>query len=309
MSPVAVDQAIALIPGMIRAWRELRFDDGVYRDHDGTLRKGLRVIEGSHPRPGVRYLVAVEGTAQPTLTAAQRDELKTMRPRPRASREERRVTLDQRSLRQREMLETNARQRVIKRYEVELREDSPERIAIVIVEPATGSTAEVSLDEPGAPRCVSLRTHGTATGSWPTKGKWTADATLDLGQLPPHSAVDPQFRGKFRHRHFRGDGHVGVHPLSRWLVYFEARVRGRGVLRPAVWLASVMFGSRVRGDLRRRLEEAPDFTGELQRRLDELRSPVSADADEAPGADRQADAALAMLLERVVEDPDAGGAL
>jgi hypothetical protein len=95
-----------------------------------------------------------------------------------------------------------------------------------------------------------------------------------------------------------------VHARSSWLVYLSARVGGRRLLRPAVGLASVLFGSRVRDDLRRRLEEAPDFTGELERQFDELRSQISAESDHEPSADEQARAALATFLAGVVEDPD-----
>lgn len=305
MSPIAVHQVLALFPGMIRAWRELQFEHGVYKDDEGRLHKGLQVIAGSHPQPGVRYLVAIEGTEPPTLTAAQRDELKKMAPAPRASREERRAALDERSLRQRQMFESNAVRKVVKRYQVEIREDSRERLVFVILDEATASTIELSLDQPATPRRLSVRAGGRATGRWPLKGRWTVDAELDLDKLPPHSELTPQLRGRFRHRNFRGDGYIGVHARSQWIVYLTGRVGGRGLMRPAVALATLLFGSRVRDDLRRRLEEAPDFTGQLQGQLDELHLQVTADADAARRADEEGIAALGMLLEGVVEEPDA----
>ncbi len=57
LTPIDLQAVVGLVPSLLAAWRELPFVDGVYVDGTGRARGGLRVVEGRHPDPGVRYLL------------------------------------------------------------------------------------------------------------------------------------------------------------------------------------------------------------------------------------------------------------
>lgn len=70
VSAIDVKTFAAVPPALARRWRALRFEQGVYISATGQRREGLRVDQGAHPRPGVRYVVVLDAaeTAEPAST-------------------------------------------------------------------------------------------------------------------------------------------------------------------------------------------------------------------------------------------------
>lgn len=166
------------------------------------------------------------------------------------------------------MVSENPREVVVKQYVLELRKDSADEVVVWITQPPKESLVEICLREPNQPSNVTIRAHGEFNGNWIQRGWWSAEANLDLKNLPPGHSLRPQGDGSFRHRHLRGDCHVHIQPHDRsWRIHIKCRVGGRGSIRPVLAMASMIVGRKLRNALEK---SAAGLTKAVQRVQEEL---------------------------------------
>ena len=284
--PVDTRNLIAALPVFLDLWRGLRFDPAVL-DRDGRRREGLRVVVGTHPRPGTRYSVTMMERRPPEPTASEREELsKILRERhsdtDRAAREwfERR----------RETAEAAGRlETVLTSSTVEVVADDPHRVVVRTTHDNDGVAIEVELARPARPERLTIDATSNVPGNWLTKGKLKAQASCGLDSIPAAHNSSPQFAGSLRHRHLRGWASIAIAETdgAYWDVDVRIRVRGRRLTRPLFAVASLFLGRYTRRRFDKAVNRLPEkverFNQEVRTRFGGMPSPQSIASDALDG--------------------------
>jgi hypothetical protein len=285
--PVDTRNLLAALPMFLGLWRGLRFDPAVL-DRDGRRREGLRVVAGSHPRPGTRYSVTMVARRPPEPTPSEREELsKLLRERhtdtDRAAREW--------FARRRETAEAAGRlETVLTTSTVEVVADDSHRVVVRTTHDNDGGVViEAELARPARPERLTIDTTSNVRGNWLTRGKLKVQASCELDSLPSAHNSAPQFTGSLRHRHLRGWASIAIseNDSGRWDVDVRIRVRGRRLTRPLFAVASLFLGRYTRRRFDKAVDRLPEkverFNQDVRTRFGGMPSPQSIASDALDG--------------------------
>jgi hypothetical protein len=230
-----------LVPALIQAWRDLRFEQGMYLDPSGVRRERLRLEKGSHPLPGAQYRLLAAGEGQSSTTEPASHTIHIA------------LVADDA-----DHVQIRARSRGAGEWDVEaelLRTAWADRLHV-----------EVS---------------GSTGGGWITGGKVSAFATVDLDRIPSDRRDDPQIEVRGSHRVIAGTGQVAIRELhdGHWEVTVGLATRGRGCLWPVAALAGSGLRRTIRRGVEDALQELAAAVAELNQSMAEELGAVNGHVD------------------------------
>lgn len=257
----------AALPGLLQCLRDLEFgDDGVVRTADGRALEGLRVTDGSHPRPHTSYSVVTRVEASVAGAADGR----IVEPAEYADGWQR-ITIS-----------SGERVTTYAAYAVELVADDAGRFEVRAQEYGGGVEVLVTVPDPRWPKRVEFGLSGYLDGPRLVRSPVTGSATVALDELP-------RAQGSFRHRRVAGSFEVALVPDGDgWLAKVDVQIRLRGVL-----LLVAPFGWLMRRPMQKALDSFdPQQLAALQEWIDTTADPP-----------KLLDALLAYIPETVPDEP------
>jgi hypothetical protein len=174
---------------------------------------------------------------------------------------------------------------------VDLADDDSTRIRVRIANVDGRRQGQVELRHPLEPERVDATCVVDGAGGWLTQGTLTIDARVDLARLERARASHPQAEIVIRHRHLRGRTEIALEKSSprRWTTTVLVSLRGAGVLRPAVALASPLLRRTVK-------KELDGITSALPARVDAFNKEMADRFGDPAPPDRIADGLLQDFL-------------
>lgn len=222
------------LAALIEQVRSLKVDDGmiVHPVSSRPMRR-LRVVSGSHPRPGTVY------AATERLVDVNND--------PAAPMTVGRWSFEpgvQKAARFREGLGSGLREST---WTIELRIDDQRQVEVVSTS-ARGDRSVVTIADPRRPSTMTYSSLTSGGSSWWTKGDVTSKFEIDLAALSTATRSDgAPLTGRAHHRRFIANGYVDVEDTDHGhRLRIGAVVRGRGLARPVLAVVGGLFGRILR---------------------------------------------------------------
>ena len=220
----AVVDAMPLLVGRLR---DLSIDSrGVVDPSTGERRSGLVVVGGVHPRPGSRYRIVTQrparlGVADARLLGFRRTPL----PQPGMSTPGATTS------------------------EIELRANDRRTLAIAmrIDNPALHELT-AAMHDPEGLGAIEVQSVREVNTSWLLGGKLTVDGTADLAQIRSADNGSSAAAMRLRHRRLAASATLTSSEADARSIRLtiDATVRGRGMARPLVAIASVIWAGKIR---------------------------------------------------------------
>ena len=234
VDPERVRDALA---SLIVQARALEIDGGmVVHPVSGRPLRRLRVVSGSHPRPGTVY------DATERRLAGGVDDGTPLRVGGRAIE-----AGDPAAGRFRDGAMSGLREST---SQLELIADDRRRVELAAT-PERGGRAVVTIADPARPTAVSFSFSAPGGASWWTRGDVTSECRVDLAQLSdPTPSRRAPITGRARHRRFAARADVNIETTGEGrLLHIDVVARGRGAVRPVVAVFGVLFGWLIRRSL------------------------------------------------------------
>jgi hypothetical protein len=288
---------IAALPVLVRRWRALRFDQGVYIDSYGRPREGLRVERGSHPLPGTSYRVVV-GMEQ-TTDAAEHGAIAQAEPMD-ANGFVERSAFERRSRQPQESAEPVGRAETLNTTTlIDLLGDDPRRLEVRFRDPKGSYAAEVQVHRPDRPERMIVdvrRTIEPIEWNWLTGGPIVVHVCFVPDQLPPAEGSTLPLVAEVRHPRWNVEAEMRVQETGggSWTIVVDVRARGRGLARPIVAVLAPLAWRYFRPAFEPFIAQLPKLVNETTDAIYELYRAN-------PGPEQLADELFDGFLSGVVE--------
>jgi hypothetical protein len=300
VNAIDVRPFIAALPVLVRRWRALRFEQGVFIDANGRPREGLRVERGSHPLPGTSYrvVVGVEQTTDPAEHGAipqpEPMDAKGFDQRPAFERRSRQPQVSARPGGRAETLYTTTL--------IEILGDDRRRLDVRLRDLEGSYAAEVQLHRPDRPERIIVdvrRTIEPIDWHWLIGGPIAVHVCFAPDQLPPAGGSTPgtpPLVAEVRHPRGNAAAEMRVQGAGRgsWTIVVDVRARGRGLARPIVAVLAPLVWRYLR-------PEFELFVAQLPKSVDELKHVAYEEFGGNPGPEQLADELFDGFLSGVVE--------
>jgi hypothetical protein len=293
---------IAALPFLVRRWRALRFEQGVYIDSHGRPREGLLVERGSHPLPGTSYRVVV-GVEQ-SMDPAEHDATAKTEPMD-VERFDQRQEFERRSRRPQEYAEpAGPAETIYSTTLIDLLGDNPRRFDVRFRDPEGGYAAEVQLHRPDRPERIVVDVSTTIDPiewSWLTGGPIAVHVCFVPDQLPPAGGSTPPLVAEVRNPRGKVEAEMRIQGTAggSWTIVADIRATGRGLARPIVAVLAPLAWRYFRRDFEFFVAALPKWVQELDAAAHEQNG---ANPEPEQLADELFDEFLSGVVEHVPRD-------
>src|SRR5574341_74024 len=256
---------IAALPVLVRRWRALRFEQGVYIDSHGRPREGLRVERGAHPLAGTSYrvVVGVEQTTDPAEHGA------IAQPEPTDAEGFAQRPAFERSRQPQESAAPAVRAETLYTTTlIDLLGDNPGRFDVRFRDPEGSYAAEVQLHRPHRPERIIVDVRTTIDPiefEWLTRGPIVVHVCFAPDQLPPAGGSTPPLIAEVRNPRGKAEAEMRVEERGSrsWTIVVDVRARGRGLARPIVAVLAPLARRYVRPEFEFLMAQLPKWVDEL----------------------------------------------
>ena len=202
----------------------------------------LRVVSGSHPRPGTKY----DATEYRLGGAADNESPLRVGDRSIAAG-------DPTAAKFRDGALSGLREST---SQIELVADDRRRVELAVT-PEGGGRSVLTIADPARPTELTFTFSVPGGTSWWTKGDMSTECQVDLTELSASGGSSRRpITVRSRHRRFAAKGGVDVETSSSgWLMHVDVVARGRGMARPLAAAFGVLFGWLIRRSFNEMLAE------------------------------------------------------